>query len=264
MLIGRSEELARLRNTIIGHRSILVCGPAGSGKTALLLEALATLPAVVRGDCLVCAMQGSPRETWRSLVRGLAELHDGEVLSRLKRETGLAVPLDHWLHRQTSLRLRGILRRAMRAHPYKVFLEATARVPDGVYRLLQEWVWSGHTPVVLLARGYTERNLGKAAHLFWHSGLRLELGTMAAKDLAELLEFSIVRFRLWDLADAPFRSFILEQSERLPGRIVQLCELASSNAYHFNGHVKLHTLAVDFMLREKITGAAGTRAFHAG
>jgi AAA ATPase-like protein len=264
MLIGRSKEQARLRGAILVRRSILVCGPAGSGKTALLEETLATLPAVIREHSLVCKTDGPPRQLWQSLTRRLAELHDGEVISRIEQETGPTAPLDRWLRGQTSLRLRGILRRAMHATAYWVFLEAAARLPDGVYRLFQEWVWSGRTPLVLLARGSTEQDLGKVARLYWHPGLRLELAPMPAEDLADLLEFSIARFHLSDLADAEFRSFILEQSAGLPGRIVRLCELASSRAYQFGGRVKLHTLALDFLLQDKTVSAALTRASHDG
>jgi hypothetical protein len=30
---------------------------------------------------------------------------------------------------------------------------------------------------------------------------------------------------------------------------VRLCELASQNVYQYDGHIKLHTLAVDFAMR---------------
>ena len=264
MLIGRSGEQANLREAILARRSILVCGPADSGKTALLEETLATLPSKVRENCLVCKAHGPPRQIWQSLAHRLAELHDGEVISRMQRETGSSTSFDRWLHGQTSLRLRGILRRAMRSHSYWVFLEAATRLPEGVYRLLQEWVWSRRTPVILLARGSTEREVGKAARLFWHKGLQLHLGPIRTEDLEILLENAAERFGISKFADAEFRDFALKQSAGLPGKMLRLCELASQSAYQFGGRVKLHTLAVDFLLQEKQASCAIARTTHHG
>jgi len=249
MFVGRAQERKRLRETILARRSLLLCGPAGSGKTTLLEKTLAALPASVRNMCLVCNANGSPRQIWQSLAHRLAEAGDPELTSRLEREAGAAAAWDRWLHRQTSLRLCGILKRAMRARPYSVFLDSTARLPAGVYRVLQEWIWSGRTPVILLARGSSEENQGKIARLFWHPGMRLELGPLQAGDVSTLLEESVDRFHLQELADQDFRNFLIQQCAGLPGRIVRLCELASQRGYQFDGHVKLHTLAVDFLMQ---------------
>ena len=262
MFVGRALERRKLREAILAHRSLLVCGPPGSGKTALLERTLATLPTAVREKCLVSNADGSPKQIWTSLAGRLAEISDAEVTSRKEREAGLAVPFDRWLQRQTSLRLRGILRRAMRSKPYWVVLEATTQLPAGVYRLLQEWMWSGRTPVILLARGSSENDLGKVSRLFWHPGLRLELGPLQAGDLNALLEECVERFHLQELAGRDFRDFLLEQCAGLPGRIVHLCELASRSVYQCSGRVKLHTLAVDFLMQIRGDPKVGTSRAH--
>jgi hypothetical protein len=248
MLIGRKQELTRLHEAILARDSLLVHGQSGAGKTALLTEALSDLPRQLRCMCLVCAGQESPRAMWRSLIRGLAEVEDPQVMARLQRECAGAVTVDRWVNKQTSLRLRGILRRAMQGKAYWVFLDTTAPLPGGTYSLLQEWVWSRRTPVILLGRGPSEQELGKAARLFWHSGMRIELSPMLPADQHDVLESSIHRFDLSKVADDEFRDFILKCAAGLPGRIVRLCELASQNAYQWGGHVKLHTLAVDFLM----------------
>lgn len=257
-LIGRTEELARLRAAILARSSLLVCGRAGAGKTALMEEAISGLPPLTRRKCVVCNTSENPRAIWRHLIRSLAERDDPQVMMRVQQECGRADGLDRWLNEQSSLRLRGILRRAMRANEYWVFFDTAAPLPDGVYRLLQEWVWSRRTPVILLGRGSTEQQLGKVARLFWHSGLRLELGAMRPTDLETLLECSIVRLNLTELADSEFRNFLLEHAAGLPGRIVRLCELASQSAYQWHGQIKLHMLAVDFLM-EDADGPRGLR-----
>jgi hypothetical protein len=257
MFIGRATEMSRLREAILARRSLLVYGPAGSGKTALLEETLASLPSAVRKTCIVCDSCDSPKVLWRQLVQLLAEMHDSQVLSRVQRERDDVNSLDRWLDEQSSLRLRGILRHATRDAAYFVFIDSTAPLPAGVYRLLQEWVWSGCTPVFLLARGSTEHDLGRVARLYWHDSLRLELGSLLPEDAENLLKHAIARFRLAQLADAEFRAFVLKQSACLPGGILRLCELGSQSAYHYNGHLKLHTLAIDFQMQ--IQGELRTR-----
>jgi Cdc6-like AAA superfamily ATPase len=252
MFVGRVIEKKRFREVILARRNLLLYGPAGAGKTALMNETLSSLPVAVRRNCIVCHSCESPRNVWRDLIRSLAEAADPQVLSRVERECGPSGSLERWLGEQSSLRLRGILRHATRDGAYFVFIDSTAPLPAGVYRLLQEWIWSGRTPVFLLARGSTEHDLGRVARLYWHDSLRLELGSLLPGDAENLLEYAIARFRLAQLADAEFRAFILKQSAGLPGGIVRLCELASQSAYQCGGRVKLHTLAVDFLLR---TGA---------
>jgi type II secretory pathway predicted ATPase ExeA len=251
MLIGREHERATLCATIAERRSLLVCGPAGSGKTALLQEALSFIDADLRRRCIVCAAEGAPSVIWQRLVGALAEVGDPEVLTRIENEAGSYQRFENWARAQTSLRLRGILRRSARGREYSIFLDTSAPLPDGTYRLIQEWVWSARTPVILLGRGSTQHELGKAAQLYWHDGLRLNLGPLEMASAEALLQQTIERFRLMELADAEFRDFVMEQSERLPGRIELLCQLAANTAYQYKGHFKLHTLAVDYLLQQQ-------------
>jgi hypothetical protein len=248
MLIGRRQELTRLRNAILARQSLLVHGRAGTGKTALLAEVLSSLPPRIRSMCLVCTAYENPRTMWRHLVRSLAEADDPQVMLRVQRECGGTISVDRWLRRQSSLRLRGILRHAMHGGAYRVFLDTTAPLPHGVYSLLQDWVWSKRTPVILFGRGSTERDVGKVGRLFWHSGMLLELLAMPTRDQEAVLEHSIARLNLSAMADDEFRDFILKCAAGLPGAIVRLCELASKSFYQWGGHIKLHTLAVDFLM----------------
>jgi AAA ATPase domain len=252
MLIGRKNELAILCAAIAKRRSLLICGPAGAGKSALLQHALSCVDESLRTRCILCETEGTPSTIWQRLVLALARAGAPEVLARVENEAGSFQYLENWARAQSSLRLRGVLRRAARAREYSIFLDASAPLPDGTYRLLQEWVWSGRTPVILLSRGSTKCELGRAAQLYWHEGLRLHLGPLELASAEALLRQSIERFHLAHLADAEFRDFILEQSEQFPGRITLLCELASNVAYHYQGRVKLHTLAIDFLLQQQL------------
>lgn len=248
MLIGREFELGQITAAIRERRSLLVCGPAGSGKSALLQAALASLPEEVRHRCLAALAEGTPQAIWQNLIRCLFAARDPEVVSRVTRETASIERFERWLTAQTSLRLRGILRRATWPGQYTLVIEAAGPVPDAVCRLLKECVWSGRTPVILLGRGKTESELGRAAKLYWHDGMRLSLDPLDAAAAEALIRRCITRFHLADVADSEFCGFVLSKSERLPGRIIRLCELAAEPRYQFDGHIKIHTLSVDFLL----------------
>ena len=92
---------------------------------------------------------------------------------------------------QASLRMRGLLRKSARSADYSIFFDASVRLPDGLYRLLQEWIWSGRTPIVILARGASARELGRTHRLFWHKGMRLELGPLEPIAAQELFAHSV-------------------------------------------------------------------------
>jgi AAA ATPase domain len=258
-LVGRERERAVLRKAIAERTSLLVCGPAGAGKTLLLQEVLASVTGNRRRECLLCAGDGTPGMLWRRIAQGLGSAGDPEVLARVERETGPPAAFENWIRAQTSLRLRGVLRRAARGRDYSLFLDTAEPLADGTYRLLQEWVWSGRVPVVLLARGATEHEIGRAAKLYWHEGMRLHVGPLEPPAASSLLEMQIERFRLRQIADDEFREFVLERSERLPGHMVRLCEMATNAAYQCEGRLKLHTLAVDFLMAAQ---QPGCRAAH--
>lgn len=250
MLVGREREIARLCEAIRERKSLLIYGSAGSGKSALLETVLSRFTPPVRQRFVVAAAAASPVLIWQNLVLALSREHDPEVLRRVKEEVGPGNFVDNWIAAQTSLRLRGVLRHAARLGEYSIFLDAHIPLPDGVYRLLQEWIWSGRTPVVLLARGSTPPEIGKVAQLYWHDGLRLALKPLDAASAETLLDQSIMRCNLARSANSEFREFVLKRSSGLPGPLIRLCELASQPAYQYDGQIKLHSLSIDLMLEE--------------
>jgi hypothetical protein len=250
MLIGRDSEVLRLRQVILERRSLLVYGKRGAGKTELLAQTLKSLPAEVRKECIVCAARESLYDLFQELAKMFAVAGDRQILSRVIKETGDPAHHERWILKQTSLRLRGILRQAARDGHYSIFLDSQVRLPDGIYRVLREWTWSRRTPVVILACGSTEHELGRSGRLFWHDELRLQLGPLSADAAGEFLDSCVTEHGLGTIAREDFREFVLKESGCLPGAIRVLCEMATNPAYQSGDYVKLHTLRIDFRLKQ--------------
>jgi len=264
MWIGRDSELLRLRQTILERRSLLICGKPGSGKTSLLARSLLSLPGEIRRKCICCEVRGTLHVLLQQLALKFAMAGDELILSRVQRERGTAASPELWAGSQTSLRLRGVLRAAARSGNYSIFLDAAARVPDGIYRLLQHWMWTGQTPAVVLARGADERELGRASRLFWHEGLCMELGPLGTAAAKELFAACVARFELHRFATPEFCGFVLEESAGLPGAILLLCEMAAHAGYHFGGKIKIHTLRTDFRMKQNLIQPPALRAANHG
>ncbi len=249
-LIGRKKELHRLREAIRRRESLLLWGAHGSGKTALIESALRELPPATRSACLVCSGAQSPKELWRQVIERLAAAADPEVLLRWHAEEASGRTPSRWAAGQSSVRLRGIFTRALRARDYWLFLDHLPLLSPAIFRVLKGVTWSRRTPVYLTAnKAPGEEPTRNAARLFWHSGMRLELGPLAPEDAALLFHRCIAGYALSKLDLAELRSMILECGGGLPGAIVRLCEMASQTAYQSAGRVKTHTLAIDFRLQ---------------
>lgn len=250
MLVGREREIARLYEAIKQRQSLLLYGSAGSGKSALLETVISRFAPTARQRFIVAGAAASPILIWRNIILALSRAHDPEVLCRVGEDAGSRKRGETWIAAQASLRLRGVLRHAVRSREYSIFLDAQTPLPDGVYRLLQEWIWSGRTPVVLLARGSTRPEIGRVAQLYWHDGLRLGLSSLDPASADTLLDQAIMRCNLARSANSEFREFALNRSSRLPGPLIRLCELASQPAYQHDGQIKLHSLSIGLMLEE--------------
>ena len=246
VFLGRSRELARLRDAIRKRQSLLVYGVSDSGKSALLARALGELPEHITKHCVCSKGMGSPQDILRGIAYGFAE--DPLFRSRFRAESGYGASFPHWVNQQTSLRLRGLLYRAAGAGKYWIFLENLAPMTHIFTRITKQLMINQRTPIYALAPGWTYQELGHAAQLYWNDQQRLYLGPLPIAAAAELLEWAIERFGLGQLDLEDFREDILKFSGLLPGAIVKMCRAASDTRYHFEGRIKTKLLHVDYLM----------------
>ncbi len=246
VFLGRKSELSRLREAIRKRESLLVWGAANSGKTALVARALSELPERIAKRCICTRGGGSPHDILRGIAEGFAE--DPLFRSKFRADTGYGASFSHWVKDQTSLRLRGLLYRAAGAGEYWIFLEDLAPMTHMLTRIVKELMINQETAIYSIAAGWTYRELGHAAQLYWNDQQRLHVGALSPAAANALVELCIRRFGLERFDLEGFREDILEFSGLLPGAIVQMCAAAAGAHYHYEGRIKTKLLHVDYLM----------------
>lgn len=245
--IGRMSELTRLQDAIRKRESMLIWGLPDSGKSELMLRAISQLPATIRKQCVCATGNGSPQEILRSITQGFAE--DALFRSKFRAETGDGASFAQWIKHQSSLRLRGLLYRAAGAGKYWIFLEDLAPMTHMTARIMKQLMLNQETPVYAIAGGWTYKELGHGAPLYWNDRQRLQVGALPSPAAKELLEWAIRRFGLARFDLDGFREDILQFSGLLPGAILRMCEAAADNRYQFEGRIKTKLLHVDYLMK---------------
>ena len=248
IFIGRQEELHFLRNAITGRKGLLVWGPAGAGKTMLVLKTLSALPATIGKNCLYVSGMEGLQDLLRQILRLLFDLEDPALRGRLRREGVSLRAFQPWLQTQPATRLRGALYRSAAEGEYWIFLDHLPPLTHAVGRVVKELVRMRNTPVYLLARGVAEQEIGHVTDIYWGDPHRLALGALPGAAARELLEDCIQRFGLshFDLHD--FRKEVLHFSGRLPGGIVKMCALAAEPRYQYGSQIKTSLIYIDYLI----------------
>lgn len=260
-LVGRKEELRELRVAIQKGESRLVWGPMDGGKTSLIKKVIFELPDAERRNCVYWTGPAGGRQLLSHFVGRLYELGDSFVRKKVHADGANETLLNRWLHKQTSLRLRGILFTASTQGVYRFFVDHFPPLTHHMARLMKDFMYRCKTPIYLAARGYSRGEIGYAWTLYWHDGLRVHLGPLSERGARELLESCIGRFGLDSLDLGDFRKDLLRLSGHVPGSIVKMCELAADSRYHYGDQIKIMLVHVDYLMQSNRSAMAHSPNF---
>lgn len=247
-LIGRESEALLLHDAILRRESLLLGGPPGVGKTALVLKVVGELPSDITGSTFYLSGVDGLNPLLCSLLERLYAAENLPLRRQLHSEGIRESTFKNWLRHQSSSRLKGALYRAFEKGTYWIFLDHCPPLSHAVAKVVRELVWMRNTPVYLVARGFTQEDIGHVTNLYWSERQRLVLGSLSEAASRELLESCIRRFGLANMDLGGFREEILKLSGRNPGAIVKMCSLASEPRYHFGSRIKTKILHIDYLI----------------
>jgi hypothetical protein len=248
--VDRESEAGRLKEAVFKRESLAICGPAGIGKTTLVLNVISSLPRDLLPCCLYLGGAKDLQDLLRQLIRTLYVLRDPSLRRQLHAEGVSAVTFDTWLKTLSSSRLRGTLYRTVEHGDYRIFVDHPPQLTHAVAKVIKELFWMRDTPVYLLLRGDPQQVMGQCSHFFyWGAREQLVLGRLPAPAARELLESCIERFGLCRLDLGDFREEILELSKQTPGAIVKMCALAVDPRYQYGPRIKTKSVYIDYLMR---------------
>jgi hypothetical protein len=247
--MDRESEARRLTQALRERKSLVICGPAGIGKTALVSQVINHLPTDMAACCLYLRSMKDLPDLLRQLIRLLHDLKDSNLRHQLRVEGISVLTFEAWLKQRSSSQMRGTLYRTVEQGDYRIFLDHLPPLTHGVARVIKELFWMRNTPVYLLVRDEIEQHLYQFYSFFyWGDRERLVLQPLPAHAAAELLECCIERFGLSELDLSDFREEALELSKRVPGAIVKMCALAANPRYQYGSRIKVKSVYIDYLM----------------
>ena len=240
-LIGRSNELERLTGALRKRESLLVVGPAGSGKTALIRTAIRDLRS--GGEIIYLRFSASLHHLLIDLARCLLD-SGHKNFHKIARPSGEA---ENWLSHQTSIHLKGLLWSALEAEPRIVILDGIGGASFPMYRFVQRLYFVAGMAV--FAAGKDLRSLGALGRLFWDPRRELQLHPLHHVEAERLFDLAVDQFGLGHLNVGEFKDRFLVSARGNPGQIIDMCRLASNPMYVSGKHIKFAPLRIDVLMR---------------
>ena len=237
-LAGLLKERRRIEDAIQQGESLLVLGPAGSGKTTLVQSVAASIK-----DALYVEYRPVLHDTLASLAVALAE--NGHP--RFARLVKNGQPPSKWAAGQTSVHLRGLIWSGLEAAPCLLILDNIEGSSFQAYRFFRRVYHSPGMTTIAISRDLIQ--LGELHRLFWDPRKTIQMTPLSDSEAATLFELAADRFclREFDLAD--FRPRVLDNAKGNPGQIVGMCRMARDSRYRSGKHILFAPLRIDLMAR---------------
>jgi energy-coupling factor transporter ATP-binding protein EcfA2 len=249
--VDREKECDFLSKAILRGNSLMITGPSGAGKTALVRKAVAELPPVIRGRCLYVGTVKDLQDLLRCLIRALNETEEPKLKRELHVERVSKLTFEPWLRGLSTSRLRGTLYRSVEGAGCRVVLDHFPHLTSAMARVIKELFWMRQTPVCLIPSGEESQTaVMMASHFFyWGESEQLRLGPLPLSAAQALLDNCIERFGLASLDLEEFKKQVPELSRCVPGAIVKMCSLASDPRYQYGSRIKTKLVHIDCLIR---------------
>ncbi|HVA62306.1 MAG TPA: hypothetical protein VNF74_01175 [Terriglobales bacterium] len=221
-LLERDPAIAAVRAAVTAGRNLLVHGPAGAGKTALLRAALAG-QARQPLFCSAVTAAGLYRQALCAL--GAAGEREAEALS--------------------SLRCRQKLAAAFAARPCCLVWDPAPAASRTLANGLRDLLRRGSVPLVCAAASPHMEAIGCLSIFFSLQSERLHVPPLSEAAARQLAEREVDRLQLqFDDAEQVLAE-LLRRAKGRPGEIKALLAMTRLPRYRQGGRIKLHVLYLD-------------------
>ena len=247
--LDRERESRRIEEALRGKASLMISGPAGIGKTAVMLNVLRRLPPKLASQCFYLPGFKDLQDLLHKLVRALYDRKDQNLRQQLHAEGVTVLRFESWLKSLSTSRLKGTLYRAVERGDYRVLLDHPPPLTHAVAKVIKELFWMRDTPVFLLVRDTDTGRADQFARFFyWGPRERMTVPPLSIETATELLEACIERFGLSKFDLKEFREEVLELSGGIPGAIVKMCALAADPRYQYGSRIKTKLVHIDYLM----------------
>lgn len=247
--VDRKSETDHLKNAILKRTSLMICGPAGIGKTALVSKVMESLPAGISRRCLQIHGAKDLRDLLHQLIQRLGDACDLNLRRKLRSEEVSRRSFAASLKRLPTSRMKGTLYRTLEGSDCCVFLDHLPPLTKAVAKVVKEMFWMRNTPVYWLVRDDAEQRIDQLSRFFyWGDSERITLQPLPTPAAVELLENCIEQFGLAQFDLTGFRRDVLDLSKQIPGAIVRMCKLAADPRYQYESRIKIKSVYIDYLM----------------
>jgi AAA domain (dynein-related subfamily) len=220
-LIGRGRELERSLSFVRSRTPALICGPAGIGKSRLLLE---------------LAHRLATAGTEVTYIHFRQPLH--AFLSELTGKLSIECP------GKSSIALRGALWNAFELQPRTLLLDDVSAATPPFYRFFERILAARENTII--ASAIHEHATGALHRIFWNRQSIIKLQALNKGEAACLIESGISTFLSDCTLSSDFSNRVAQLAGGNPGRIVDTCIRAADPAYRaHDDHIRFGALVMD-------------------
>jgi energy-coupling factor transporter ATP-binding protein EcfA2 len=250
--LNRTAELERLRGLLRQGKSVLLTGPSGMGKTALL-EELRRVGAPGGRELVFTAGNLEPADWLRAVSLALLCAHDVPALKQRLSLSGRPEPeaARQQLRGKSAGALRAVLFETLAGAELAFMLDPLGFISRPFYELLRDLHRATAVPFILAARSPHMEEIGYATKFALPREQCLALGPLAPPLSQQLFDAAISVWPRQPQNLEAFRAHVLDYAGGNPGTILGMLQLARQETYWAGDSVKAHLLTVDFNLPDK-------------
>lgn len=259
-LIGREPLVQAMLNHISEGKNLLLIGPEGTGKTAILKRLIDVgsgrnnIPGFI-----YCGKTDTLKTILQQMASSLhLDFHDLDLTdSPGSNVQGLTTSeFNHCLKTITRLPLKKSVVQSLKSRRYALILDHLRAVKHPSAAFLEFLIMEYQVPIIGVIRELHYKRIGRLNRLVW-AFTKLRVENLERKAAAVLIDRCLERSRL-ELPDrSRFTAALLRLSKGNPKIMVQVCAAAGDGRYQFNHRTDIGLILLDLKMQslgEKLDG----------